>query len=54
MSGLIDLTISEALAKLNAGEISSVELTQAHLNQIDRLDDQIKAFITVTPERALA
>ena len=54
MSGLIDLTISEALAKLNAGEISSVELTQAHLNQIERLDDQIKAFITVTPELALA
>lgn len=53
MTRLIDLTISEALAKLDAGEISSVELTQAHLDQIEQLDTQVKAYTTVTPERAL-
>lgn len=53
MTRLVDLTISEALAKLDAREISSVELTQAHLDQIEQLDNQIKAFIIVTPERAL-
>jgi len=53
MTELTQLTISEALAKLDAGEITSVELTQAHLDQIERLDDQIKAFLTVTPELAL-
>jgi len=53
MTELIKLTISEALAKLEAGEITSVALTQAHLDQIERLDDQIKAFLTVTPEQAL-
>lgn len=53
MTRLVELTISEALEKLDAGEITSVELTQAHLDQISALDDTIKAFITVTPELAL-
>ncbi|PJF21391.1 MAG: Asp-tRNA(Asn)/Glu-tRNA(Gln) amidotransferase GatCAB subunit A [Phototrophicales bacterium] len=53
MTRLVELTISEALNKLDAGEITSVELTQAHLDQINTLDHTIKAFITVTPELAL-
>ncbi len=53
MSELISLTITEALAKMDAGEISSVELTKAYLTQIEKLDDEVKAFITVTPELAL-
>lgn len=53
MTKLTDLTISDALTKLDNGDISSVELTQAHLDQIDQLDDQIKAYLTVTPELAL-
>jgi aspartyl-tRNA(Asn)/glutamyl-tRNA(Gln) amidotransferase subunit A len=53
MSKLTDLTISEALEKLRAGEISSLELTQAHLEQIEQFDAQIKAFITLTPDLAL-
>jgi aspartyl-tRNA(Asn)/glutamyl-tRNA(Gln) amidotransferase subunit A len=53
MSKLTDLTLSSALYKLNNKEISSVELTQAHLDQIQKHDDQVKAFITVTPELAL-
>lgn len=50
---MIDLTITEALAKLDAGEFTAVELTQAYLDQIERLDEQVKAYITVTPELAL-
>ncbi len=50
---MIDLTLSEALEKLNTGEISSVELTRAHLDRITRLDSQVKAYLTVTPDLAL-
>ncbi len=53
MTDLNHLTITEALAKLRAREISSVELTQAYLKQIEALEPTIHAFITVTKERAL-
>lgn len=53
MSELTDLSISAALEKLRAGEITSVALTQAHLDKIEQYDEQIKAFITVTAESAL-
>ncbi len=53
MTNLTDLTISEALLKLEKREISAVELTQAHLDQVKRYDGQVRAFITVTPELAL-
>lgn len=53
MTALTDLTITDALAKLIAKEVTSVELTQAHLDQIERLDGQVKAFLTVTPKMAL-
>lgn len=54
MPELTDLTITEALAGLKAKTFSSVELTQAHLDQIERLDPQVKAYLTVTPDEALA
>ncbi len=50
---MIDLTLAEALEKLNAGEITAVELTQAHLDRIQAVDPQIRAFLTVTGELAL-
>jgi aspartyl-tRNA(Asn)/glutamyl-tRNA(Gln) amidotransferase subunit A len=53
MTQLTDLTLTEALRQLNARAISSVELTQAHLAQIERFEPQVRAFITVTPELAL-
>jgi aspartyl-tRNA(Asn)/glutamyl-tRNA(Gln) amidotransferase subunit A len=34
-------------------DISSVELTRAQLERIDRLEERIKSFITLTPELAL-
>ena len=53
MTQLTDLSISQALEKLRAGDITSVKLTQAHLDQIEQYDEQVKAFITVTAEQAL-
>lgn len=38
---------------MRAGDFTSVELTTALLGRIDALDPEVKAFITVTPERAL-
>jgi aspartyl-tRNA(Asn)/glutamyl-tRNA(Gln) amidotransferase subunit A len=54
MTDLTGLTISRILDGLAAGEFSSVELTRAYLDRIAAVDPMIRAFITVTPERALA
>ena len=43
--------MAEALAK---GETTSVELTQAHLDRVAEVDGQVKAFLHVDPEGALA
>jgi aspartyl-tRNA(Asn)/glutamyl-tRNA(Gln) amidotransferase subunit A len=49
-----DLTLAEGLAALEAREISAVELTQAFLDAIARLNPRLNAYITVTGEQALA
>jgi aspartyl-tRNA(Asn)/glutamyl-tRNA(Gln) amidotransferase subunit A len=49
-----DFTLAGALAALEEGAISSVELTQAHLDAIAKLNPRINAYITVTGEKALA
>ncbi len=51
---MIDLTIHAALEKLKSGEISATELTRAHLDRIEKLGGDLNAYITTTPERALA
>ncbi len=48
-----ELTIAQAHEFLTKREISSVELTRAVLDRITRVEPQIGAFITVTPEAAL-
>ncbi|MFO7323812.1 MAG: Asp-tRNA(Asn)/Glu-tRNA(Gln) amidotransferase subunit GatA, partial [Chloroflexota bacterium] len=53
MSDLTELTVTQAVAGLRARDFSAVELTQAYLDRIDRLDGTIGAYITVTPELAL-
>ncbi|MFN3763207.1 MAG: amidase family protein, partial [Anaerolineae bacterium] len=50
---LYDLTIHEARALLDAGEISAVELTQAVIDRILAVDNDVRAYITLTPEVAL-
>jgi len=47
-------TIAELSQGLANGEYSSVELTQAHLDRIKRLDPNYNSFITVTEDAALA
>ena len=47
------LTIAQAQDLLAKKEISSVELTRAFLDRIDKYDDTISAFITVDPDLAL-
>lgn len=46
-------TIAEAAAQMRKRKISSVELTQAALAQIESVNPKLNAFITVTAERAL-
>ena len=53
MSSLTDLSAHQALHLLQEGEISSLELTQAYLDRIQKLEPQIAAFITLAPELAL-
>ena len=51
---LFDLTLRELHMKLKSGDVSSREATLAMLDRIERTDEQINAFITVIPEKALA
>jgi aspartyl-tRNA(Asn)/glutamyl-tRNA(Gln) amidotransferase subunit A len=46
------VSIGEAAAALRARQVSAVELTEAAIGRIDRLNERLKAFITVTAEYA--
>lgn len=50
---MIEKTVAELSAALAAGEISSVELTQAFLARIDQYNDVLNAYITVCSDSAL-
>jgi len=50
---LHELTIHKAQKLLQAGEISSAELTQAVLDRILAVDNDVRAYLTLTPEAAL-
>ena len=54
MSELTDLGISAALTLLRQRELSAVELTRAYLARIDLLDPQLRAWLTITADAALA
>ncbi len=51
---LVDLTATQLLAELAAGNVTSVEVTEAFLGQIDRYDGAIRAFLRVDRPAALA
>ena len=51
-SELVNLTISELAPRIKAREISPVELTEAALAQVDRLQPTLNSFITMLHERA--
>lgn len=52
MAELHDLTALEQAAAIRAGDVSPVELTDHYLARVDRLNDTVGAYITVTPEIA--
>jgi aspartyl-tRNA(Asn)/glutamyl-tRNA(Gln) amidotransferase subunit A len=49
---MTDATLTELAAAIRAGHLSPVELTEACLQRIERLDGRLRAFITVDGERA--
>jgi aspartyl-tRNA(Asn)/glutamyl-tRNA(Gln) amidotransferase subunit A len=51
---LHELTLEQARSQLQAGTLTSVKLTEAVLDRILALDHEIKAYLTLTPEAALA
>ena len=50
---MIGLTATELLARLQSGQCTSVELTEAFLQQIDRYDGHVRAFLRVDRQAAL-
>jgi aspartyl-tRNA(Asn)/glutamyl-tRNA(Gln) amidotransferase subunit A len=54
MNSVLKLTAVEQLELLRSGKITSVELTQAHLDRISEVDGVVHAFLHVNVEGALA
>ncbi|HWV25873.1 MAG TPA: amidase [Aeromicrobium sp.] len=54
MSDLHDLDAHDQARALRTGQTSSVELVRHHLTRAERLGPALGAFVTLTPERALA
>ena len=54
MDELITMTVAELSAAMAAGEISAADVTEAHLDRITAVDDQVKAFLHVAADDARA
>ncbi|WP_336081291.1 Asp-tRNA(Asn)/Glu-tRNA(Gln) amidotransferase subunit GatA [Nocardia sp. SSK8] len=54
MSELTQLSAAELAAKIHGGEVSSTEVTQAHLDRIAAVDGELNAFLHVAGDEALA
>ena len=52
MKELVKRSVSEHAESLKNKEYSSVELTEAYLSQIEKTDEKIGAYLTVTAEKA--
>lgn len=50
---LTSLTVKEISEKLESGELTSVAITKAYLNQIKNVEEKLHAFLTVTEKEAL-
>jgi hypothetical protein len=48
------LTATELAHHIRARELSAVEVMQAHLSQIERVNPKVNAIVTLTAERAMA
>ncbi len=47
------LTASELSKRIRAGELSVIEVMEAHLSQIDSLNPKVNAIVTLLSEQAL-
>ena len=54
MSELIYKTATDLAGEIRRREVSAVEVVQAHLAQISKVNGVINAVVTVCEERALA
>lgn len=54
MADLTRLTAAETASRIAAGEVSAVEVAQAHLDRITEVDGKVHAFLHVDAEGALA
>src|SRR3954453_7030407 len=53
-SNIIKLTAAEIAGKIAAGDLTAVEVTEAHLARIEAVDEKVHAFLHVDREGALA
>lgn len=53
-STIIKLTAAEIAGKIAAGELTAVQVTEAHLARIEAVDEKVHAFLHVDREGALA
>jgi Asp-tRNA(Asn)/Glu-tRNA(Gln) amidotransferase A subunit family amidase len=49
---LTRLTAAGIARRVRDGDVSPVEVVDAHLDRIENRGDRTNAFVTVTPERA--
>ncbi|GAA1667463.1 Asp-tRNA(Asn)/Glu-tRNA(Gln) amidotransferase subunit GatA [Streptomyces yatensis] len=54
MTDLTRLTAAEIAAQIASGEVTAVEVTEAHLARIEAVDEKVHAFLHVDREGALA
>jgi aspartyl-tRNA(Asn)/glutamyl-tRNA(Gln) amidotransferase subunit A len=54
MTDLIRFTAADTAAAIASGDVSAVEVAQAHLDRIDAVDGKVHAFLHVDAEGALA
>ncbi|MGH3241281.1 MAG: amidase family protein, partial [Spirillospora sp.] len=52
MTRIHDLSAAQMAAAVRTGEVSPVELTDHYLARVERLNEQVGAYATVTAERA--
>jgi aspartyl-tRNA(Asn)/glutamyl-tRNA(Gln) amidotransferase subunit A len=53
VSDIIELTITEAAARIERRDLSPVELTRAYLARIEHVDGQLNSFLTLDADQAL-
>jgi aspartyl-tRNA(Asn)/glutamyl-tRNA(Gln) amidotransferase subunit A len=51
---IIHLSANEIASSIASGELSSVEVTNAHFDRIEKVDDRVHAFLHLTKESALS